>query len=208
MVNILLIIDKLNNVIVTAHRRPIRCLALNYSGTMLATASQTGAKIKIFDTMTGHQLQELRRGAKRAEIIHITFHISSMFIACTSNKEAVHIFELFNANHSMEDKKSFDKEFPKDEIGYPNNTITLNPLTKNKVAKLAGAVSWIINYFKSQWSFARIKLPAKWKYCAFANGNDFVIITSDLKLCEYKIPDLGGYCTLKDIKKMQFRNKN
>jgi len=82
--------------IIPAHEADLACLALSQSGQRLATASDRGTLVRVFDTHTAAMLHELRRGADRAEIYSIAFNQNSTFLACSSDKGTVHIFSLQN----------------------------------------------------------------------------------------------------------------
>lgn len=152
-------------------------LSLNYEGSLVAASSIKGNTILIYSTTTKQKLQELRRGGKVAEIHQILFHRSSKFLACTSNLEAVHIFELFESIKAIDETeyKEYMKNSPQDEIGYENDSITLGPNVKNSTAKLSilGSI-FSKSYFASHWSLAKVKLKDQMKYCAFADNNKFI----------------------------------
>ena len=61
-------LDGGESTLISAHDNSIACIAMNQSGTRVATASTRGTLIRIFETTTGKKLQELRRGSDRAVI--------------------------------------------------------------------------------------------------------------------------------------------
>jgi WD40 repeat protein len=86
------IYEKNHTHIIPAHQSSVSCLTLNFSGTLLATASDKGTLIRIFSTEDGTPLQEVRRGSDKAEIFSISFDKHSNYIACSSDKGTIHIF--------------------------------------------------------------------------------------------------------------------
>ena len=84
--------------LIKAHDAELAQFALNFDGTRLATASDKGTLIRLWDTHTGEPLRELRRGTDRAEIYCISFNLASTFLACSSDKGTVHIFSLAETN--------------------------------------------------------------------------------------------------------------
>ncbi|KAL0452629.1 UNVERIFIED_CONTAM: Autophagy-related protein 18d [Sesamum latifolium] len=80
--------------IINAHDSKIACMTLTMDGLLLATASVRGTLIRIFNTMDGTQLQEVRRGADKADIYSIALSPNVQWLAVSSDKGTVHIFSL------------------------------------------------------------------------------------------------------------------
>lgn len=79
---------------IAAHETSLGCISMNLDGTRMATASEKGTLIRIFDTINGSQIQELRRGSQTAHIYCINFNTESTLICVSSDHGTVHIFAL------------------------------------------------------------------------------------------------------------------
>ena len=143
---------------INAHKNEIIALVMNYDGSLIASASERGTIIKIFKSKDGSLLQELRRGTEPAEIYSLAFDFKSRFIACSSNKGTVHIFNINN-----------------DEIDEKN---------KNQKSILGNVVKYLgfkNEYLSSEWSFAQYRLTCKEKnIISFNHEKDDIIIVITL----------------------------
>lgn len=143
---------------IQAHQSNIDVIAINKQGTLVATASETGTLIKIFNVDTGKQLYEFRRGTTNAKIYDICFNTTSTMLACCSSNGTIHIFELYK------DIKE----------------------SKNVQSTLAGFKDYLPQYFSSQWSFKQIYINSTDKMiCGFDDNNILHICCIDGKY--YKI---------------------
>jgi WD40 repeat protein len=79
---------------IAAHEATLSCIALNLRGSKLATASEKGTLVRVFETETGTLLQELRRGANAANIYCINFNQESSLLCVSSDHGTVHIFAV------------------------------------------------------------------------------------------------------------------
>ena len=143
---------------INAHKNEIIALVMNYDGSLIASASERGTIIKVFKSKDGSLLQELRRGTEPAEIYSLAFDFKSRFIACSSNKGTVHIFNINN-----------------DEIDEKN---------KNQKSILGNVVKYLgfkNEYLSSEWSFAQYRLTCKEKnIISFNHEKDDIIIVITL----------------------------
>lgn len=79
---------------IVAHEAALSCIALNLLGTRLATASEKGTLIRVFDTTSGTMINELRRGANTANIYCINFNHDSSCLCVASDHGTVHVFAV------------------------------------------------------------------------------------------------------------------
>ncbi|ETV66123.1 hypothetical protein H257_17285 [Aphanomyces astaci] len=79
---------------VQAHRGMPVALAMNATGTLLATASDTGTILRVFDVPSGKKRATFRRGSYPATIYSVAFNPTSTLLCCSSDTGTVHIFSL------------------------------------------------------------------------------------------------------------------
>lgn len=130
-----------NSTTIQAHEGAIAALALTQDGQTVASASEKGTLIRIFNTELGTKLQELRRGADPAKIYSLAFSSNGM-MAVSSDKGTVHVFAI---DYDDEDKKKSEE----------NSTNT-----KSVFGFMKGVLP---TYFASEWSFAQFKFNEEGK---------------------------------------------
>lgn len=80
---------------IPAHTGQLAAIQFSPTGTRIATASDKGTVIRIFNVADGARIYELRRGLKRtATIYSLSFSPCGFYLACSSNTETVHVFKL------------------------------------------------------------------------------------------------------------------
>ena len=139
------------------HDTAISMLRLSQDGSMLATASQKGTLIRIFDPKTEEKMQELRRGAQQAVITDICIDVTNKYVSCASDQGTIHVFNI-------KKDEAVEREEEADE-----GQAVLNK--KSTFKGLSGAFS----YFGSEWSFQQFKVKDSHCKCAIINNKIFGI---------------------------------
>ncbi len=166
---------------ISAHENNIAYITLSYDGKLLATASEKGTLIRVFNTENGNILQEIRRGKNKADIKYICFEPNYKFIAATSNKGTIHIWSLANT------LKILNK-----------NTEEETKIIENKTSGL----KWLPNFlggefFNSEWSFAQVRITDNKSICCFGADNTVIVVSTEGKYYKAQIDiEKGGECKI------------
>ncbi|XP_057963960.1 autophagy-related protein 18a isoform X2 [Malania oleifera] len=148
---------------IMAHDSRIACFALTQDGQLLATASTKGTLVRVYNAVDGTLLQEVRRGADRAEIYSLAFSPTAQWLAVSSDKGTVHVFNL------------------KVNAASPGNDNLRTTSDPNLAAASSGSFSFIKGvlpkYFNSEWSVAQFRLLEGSQYIvAFGHQKNTVVI--------------------------------
>mmetsp|Transcript_1610 Transcript_1610/g.2431 ORF Transcript_1610/g.2431 Transcript_1610/m.2431 type:complete len:397 (+) Transcript_1610:196-1386(+) len=205
--------------VIRAHDSALAAIALNLDGTRLATASEKGTLIRIFDTITTQQLQEVRRGTDRAEIYSIAFNQDSSMLCASSDRGTCHIFGLANPSgetNGESGRPSSSSSVPASTAplatssaimgtspssSNSSTTLTTKEQAQNVRSSLSFMGGMLPKYFSSQWSFAQFRLPAGKNpadiktICAFgAARNTLIVVSSDASFYKVTFDVKTGEC--------------
>ncbi|MQM00569.1 hypothetical protein Taro_033305 [Colocasia esculenta] len=111
---------------IMAHDSRIACFALSQDGRFIATASTKGTLVRIFSTVDGALLQEVRRGADRAEIYSLAFSANNQWLAVSSDKGTIHVFSLKIDQGSAEGDKVHAAPDPNAPVPAPGVSSSLS----------------------------------------------------------------------------------
>merc|ERR1712137_477691 len=153
-----------------AHNGALSQICLSADGRLLATSSEKGTLIRVFDTASGQQRHEFRRGADRAGIFSLAFSKDCKYVCCSSDKGTVHVFGL-----------------PPDSSDSDDN--------RNQKSNLAFMKSVLPSYFGSEWSFAQVHLAkenCKMICCFGQESNTLILLCSDGTHYKYQFDELKG----------------
>ncbi|CCM04827.1 uncharacterized protein FIBRA_07020 [Fibroporia radiculosa] len=120
--------------IIIAHQTALSAISVPPSGHLVATTSEQGTLIRIWNSNTGVRVREFRRGTDKAEIYGVAFRPDEREVCVWSDKGTVHVFSLAEAS------------------GSSNRRSTFSPL--KPFMNLPG-------YLNSEWSYAQFRMPSQ-----------------------------------------------
>ncbi|KAL3750100.1 hypothetical protein ACJRO7_011131 [Eucalyptus globulus] len=171
---------------IMAHDSRITAFALSQDGRLLATASSKGTLVRVFNTIDGSLLQEVRRGAGRAEIYSLAFSSTAQCLAVSSDEGTVRVFSL---------KADFGT-LNNDRL---HNTSESHVSSSSMISSLSFMKGVLLWSFSSEWSVAQFRLHEGLQYVvAFGDWKNTVLILGmdgSFYRCQFD-PMTGGEMTL------------
>ncbi|KAF6142995.1 hypothetical protein GIB67_000062 [Kingdonia uniflora] len=170
---------------INAHDSHIACFTLTMDGLLLATSSTKGTLIRIFNTMDGSRLQEVRRGVDKAEIYSLALSPNVQWLAVSSDKGTVHIFGLRVRVVGEDASNQLSTAAQDSSLVHQISSTSLDSLISPATAANPGSSLSFMKvvlpkYFSSEWSFAQIHLPEITRFvAAFGSQNTVVMVGMD-----------------------------
>lgn len=177
--------EKTTNII-PAHNGAIAQMALSPSGALLATSSEKGTIIRIWDTKSCEKVCEFRRGRDSTEIFSLCFSPNQKWLAVTSAKGTVHVYSI--GAKIQEEKGNEEPQNRKSSFSFMSS---LHP------------------YFNSEWSFATFTLPEMRSIICFGSDEQSLItLTANGSYYQHILDtEKGGECKQKKYEKFMLISK-
>ncbi|EDQ89627.1 uncharacterized protein MONBRDRAFT_7960 [Monosiga brevicollis MX1] len=142
-----------------AHQHALAALAMAPAGGRLASSSVRGTIIRVFDTKTGAQLHEFRRGYTAAEMLGLTFSRNAT-ILCAASDRTAHLFAVDGT-----------------ATGGTNSTTTAPRSASSGAVVASGSESrsWTMFLHGQQTSFKTIELPFPGRCCFTLDGQSLMV---------------------------------
>jgi len=199
--------DITRSTLICACESALACLALNIDGSRLATASERGTLVRVWDTRSGTRLYELRRGAEPAEIQCLSFNLDSSCLLVSSDHGTIHIFKLSEsaeaANAAAAAAAAATGTSPDGSGNARSSFAFLGSMLPRAITP---------SYIQSQWSFAQFRLPGSEKtptrsIAAFGSSDreTFLIVCADGTFFKCRFDAVkGGECVRDDWQRFLF----
>merc|ERR1712223_1632084 len=145
-------------VTISAHSGKLVAIKLSPSGKQVAAASERGTVIRVFNTTNGSKIYEFRRGLSRTASIHsLSFSPCGSFLACSSNTQTIHIFNLNEATQleSLNKEDDENNDDSTDETKEVSNTSWMG-LLSDMVSSATNFPSQVTNTLMEDRSFATV----------------------------------------------------
>jgi len=161
--------DDRDSLVIEAHQTELSCIAVNASGSLVATASQHGTVVKVWRACDGQLLHRLRRSARKAAVTSLAFREDDRFLAVASLSPTVHVFRLDRDDIAEEcasapavsSQAASLARGSADHVGEAGGGDALSSRGTDVVSDVVEVVRGAVvpNYFNDQKSLAQFRIP-------------------------------------------------
>lgn len=142
---------------VAAHQSALALLSTDVAGTVVASASEAGTVVKVWQTRDGTLIHELRRGVHPTQISCMSFRDDSRYLAVASASPTVHVFKL---DGSKEGEKEADVDDIYSRAGLSGLAgSAISAITANAPEVINGAVTTVVKSMQASRSGAVFRIP-------------------------------------------------
>ena len=141
-------------VTISAHQHALSMIRFSPDSSFVATASEKGTLIRVFDSTTGQLLSVFRRGALSSTILTLCFSPNNSQLIAVSNNGTIHLFDMGNSSGNISDppraisKLKIDKATQADAVFRSDNEfLVLASSGHLHVIKTVGKVLTSVNRF-------------------------------------------------------------
>lgn len=69
-------------------------MTLSYSGSLLASVSEKGTLIRLYNVNNGERIQVFRRGIDKASISHLIISRDEKYLVCVTEGQTLYLFQI------------------------------------------------------------------------------------------------------------------
>lgn len=191
--------------VIAAHRTPVAALSLSSDGLLLATASEKGTIIRVYNVSSSRKIYQFRRGSLPAKVQSMSFNLSVSFLTVSSDSDTVHIFKL-----STDQERRQGPDEAQTSSARSSKRGTMGMIRKQSQsfgrsfagtfgAYLPSSVSELLEPMRD---FASLKIPTRSTRSLAAlnpSNSHVMVITGKGEYFQYEIDyETGGECVLAD----------
>lgn len=170
---------------IPAHESSLAALAFSPNGREIASASEKGTVIRVFNVEDGSKLIEFRRGLRRCvNITSIQFSPDANYLVSSSNTETIHVFD-FEREKLREQREEKEKKAAKSSGGW------LSSFIGTAVSGYVGSVYDVITQTRDSW-YCNPPVPGIKHSCTVIKIEDnklrLLVASQDGFLYVYELP--------------------
>lgn len=124
------------SLVIEAHKNSIATLALSSDGSLLATASDKGTIIRIFNVETGIKLYQFRRGTYQTKVFSMSFSADNKFLVVCCASKTVHIFKLGNLEEESDNDNDNNSDVESEDIIDADDTNSFTDSESNSESRI------------------------------------------------------------------------